>query len=109
MALLYKILVRTAAAVALIAITIYAVWAQGSRRMGDLRPEHRVDLESEFVAQQESDTDWAAYLAIEDALARELEDEVDSKERRRSKLDRHWHKSWTHPDNFGTNWNRSYD
>ena len=76
MGLVYKILLRVLSAAALIVLTIYVVRAFDSRRMPDLAPEHRIHFDSEFSAAMEQDTDWAAYMAIDKAVAAELEQKI---------------------------------
>ncbi len=90
-------------------LTIYFVRAFDSRRMPELGPEYRIEFEHEFDASQEDQTDWSAYLAIENELAIELEEKIDSDTRPDSLLDRFSADSWTFPDNYHANWNRTYE
>lgn len=91
------------------AATVILVTAFGARKMADLSPEHRIDMENEFVASMADDTDWAGYLAIEARLAAELKDKIESKERPESLLDRYSSASLTYSGNFGGDWNHSYE
>jgi len=90
-------------------LTIYFVRAFDSRRMPPLGPEYRIEFEHEFDASQEDQTDWSAYLAIENKLAVELEEKIDSETRPDSLVDRFSADSLTFPDNYHGNWNRSYE
>jgi alpha-beta hydrolase superfamily lysophospholipase len=90
-------------------LTIYFVRAFDSRRMPPLGPEYRIEFEHEFDASQEDQTDWSAYLAIENKLAVELEAKIDSETRPDSLVDRFSADSLTFPDNYHGNWNRSYE
>ena len=104
-----KLLLRLVAAAVVVAATVYFVWALGARKMPDLGPEHRIHFEHEFEASQEEDTDWQRYIAIEDRLAQELAQAIDSDVRHGSFVDRHGARGLTNPDNLGANWNRSYE
>ena len=95
--------------VAVVALAVYFVRAFDSRRMPQLGPEHRIEFDSEFEASQEDETDWAAYLDIEESLARELKDKIDSDTRPESLADRYSATSMTYPGNYASNWNRSYE
>jgi len=90
-------------------LTIYFVRAFDSRRMPPLGPEYRIKFEHEFDASQEHQTDWSAYLAIENKLAVELEEKIDSDTRPDSLVDRFSADSLTFPDNYDGNWNRSFE
>ncbi len=90
-------------------LTVYFVRAIDSRRMAELGPEYRIEFEREFDASQEHETDWSAYLAIEDALASELEEKIDSDTRPDSLVDRFSAGSRTFPGNYPRNWNRTYE
>ena len=59
--------------VAVLLLTIYFGWAFESRHMLELRPEHRIEFDAEFEARNEDETSWQDYLAIEAALADELD------------------------------------
>jgi alpha-beta hydrolase superfamily lysophospholipase len=98
-----------ATVVVVLLLTIYFGRAFDARRMPQLGPEHRVEFDEEFNASLESDTDWAAYLAIEDKLAVELAEKVPSQSRPDSAADRYFANSLTHPDNYDGNWNHSYE
>ena len=100
---------RLAAIAAIVAATVYTTWAVSARKMPDLGPEHRIEFAHEFDASQEGETDWQRYIAIEDLLATELAGAIESDARPGSIVDRHDARSLTNPDNFGTNWNRSYE
>lgn len=90
-------------------LLIYFVRALDARRMLPLGPEHRIELDAEFDASMEDDTDWAAYLAIEDQLDAELEARIPSNERPESPADRYFANSLTYPGKFGGNWNHSFE
>ena len=80
-----------------------------SRELPEPGPEHRIRFENEFVAQRESQTDWAAYLRIENLLAAELASKVLSDRESGNPVDRYSPGSLTSPDSFDGNWNRSYE
>ncbi|MDH3846710.1 MAG: hypothetical protein OEV05_02890, partial [Gammaproteobacteria bacterium] len=67
-----RIMRSIATVVGVLLLTIYFGWAFESRNMLQLGPEHRIQLEHEFRASQEDETDWAGYLEIEERLAAEL-------------------------------------
>ncbi len=90
-------------------LTIYFVRAFDSRHMLDLGPEYRIEFEHEFDSSQEDQTDWSAYLAIENELAIELEEKIDSDTRPDSLIDRFSADSRTFPGNYHGNWNRTYE
>jgi len=96
-------------ALTVLLLTIYFGRAFDSRRMPPLGPEYRIQFEHEFDASQEDQTDWSAYLAIENKLALELEEKIDSDTRPDSLVDRFSADSLTFPDNYDGNWNRSYE
>ena len=60
-----------------------------SRELPEPGPEHRIRFENEFVAQRESQTDWAAYLRIENLLAAELASKVLSDRESGNPVDRY--------------------
>lgn len=95
----------------LLAVTaaIFLLRAMDSQDLPDLGPEHRIQFDSEFTAPREHQTDWKAYLAIEDALAGELETRIQAGRSNGSKLDRYAAQSLTYPGRFDGNWNRSYE
>ena len=101
--------IRPILIVLLLVVTVYVVRAFDSRRMPDLGPEYRIEFESEFTASEEQSTDWQTYLEIEDALAIELEEKIDSDTRPDSLFDRFSADSVTYPGNFDGNWNNSYE
>jgi len=94
---------------AVLLLTIYFVRAYDSRNMPALGPEYRIEFEHEFDASQEAQVDWSAYLEIENKLAIELEEKIHSDSRPDSPVDRYSVDSLTFPDNYPTNWNRSYE
>lgn len=94
---------------AAIVLTIYCVRAFDSRNMLALGAEHRIVFEHEFDASLEAETDWAAYLAIEEKLADELERKLDPGSRTASLVDRYSTDSLTFPGNYSSNWNRSFE
>ena len=98
-----------ATVLAVLILTIYFSSAFDARRMPPLAPEHRIELEQEFKATHEDQTDWAAYLEIENRLAIELEEKIPSNSRSESLADRYFANSWTFPGNYPSNWNRSYE
>ena len=93
----------------MLVLVVYFVRAFDSRGMPPLGPEYRIEFEHEFNASQEGRTDWSAYLAIENKLAIELEEKIDRDTRPDSLVDRFSADSLTFPDNYHTNWNRSYE
>ncbi|MDX2607990.1 MAG: alpha/beta fold hydrolase [Woeseiaceae bacterium] len=98
-----------ATVVVVLLLTIYFGRAYDALRMPPLGPEHRIQFDEEFNASMENDTDWAAYLAIEDKLAAELAEKIPSQSRPDSPADRYFANSLVHPDNFDGNWNHSYE
>ncbi len=98
-----------ATVVIVLLLTIYFGRAFDALRMPQLGPEHRIQFDEEFDASMENDTDWAAYLAIEDKLAAELEHKIPSQSRPDSPADRYFADSLVYPDNLDSNWNRSYE
>ena len=92
-----------------IVLVIYLTLAFLSRKLPDLRAEHRIEFEHEFDASMEDETDWAAYLARENMLAQELAEVMANDQRPASRVDRYSPDSLTYPGNFGDNWNRSYE
>jgi len=93
----------------MLVLVVYFVRAFDSRGMPALGSEYRIEFEHEFDASQEGRTDWSAYLAIENKLAIELEEKIDRDTRPDSLVDRFSADSLTFPDNYHTNWNRSYE
>jgi alpha-beta hydrolase superfamily lysophospholipase len=101
---------RRLAGVLLVVIgSIYFLRAIDARRMPSLGPEHRIRFENEFSADREPDTDWQAYLAIEDELAAELDTKIRGRSGFGSLLDRYSRDSLTYPGRIDANWNRSYE
>jgi alpha-beta hydrolase superfamily lysophospholipase len=90
-------------------LAVYFLRAFGSRSMPPLGPEHRIEFANEFDASMEADTDWDAYLAIEDRLAAELDEKIPSASRAGSPADRYFAGCQTWPGRFGGNWNRSWE
>ena len=85
-----KVAKRLAAFLILVVLTIYFVRAVDSRDMPSLGAEQRIRFEQEFKAAQEDETDWAAYLVIEDKLAAELEEKIPANSRPGSPVDRYF-------------------
>ena len=108
MSLIVKIVKWLASMLVVLLLTIYFVRASDSRNMPALGPEYRIEFEHEFDASQEAEVDWSALLAIENKLAIELEENIDSDTRSDSPVDRFSADSLTFPDNYPRNWNRSY-
>ena len=98
-----------ATVVVVLLLTIYFGRAFDALRMPPLGPEHRIQFDEEFKASMENDTDWAAYLAIENKLAAELAEKIPSQSRPNSPADRYFADSLVYPDNFDGNWNHSYE
>ena len=98
-----------ATVIVVLLLTIYFGRAFDALRMPPLGPEHRIQFDEEFNASMENDTDWAAYLAIENNLAAELAEKVPSQSRPNSPADRYFADSLVYPDNFDGNWNHSYE
>ncbi len=109
MAIIVKIAKWFASMLAVLLLTIYFVQAYDSRNMPPLGPEYRIEFEHEFNASQEAGVDWPEYLEIESRLAIELEEEIHSDTRPDSLVDRFSDDSLTYPDNYPSNWNRSYE
>ena len=95
--------------VAVLLVTLYFGWAFDSRGMMQLGPEHRMKFEHEFRAKHEDETDWAGLLEIEKQLAAELDQKITSDSRPDSLVDRYFADSLSHPGNFPSNWNYSYE
>ena len=93
---------------AVLVLTIYFGWAFESRKMLQLQPEHRIEFDAEFRARDEDETAWQDYIAIEDALANELDEKIHQGERPDSLVDRYSSDSLSFPGHFASNWNRSY-
>ncbi len=108
MSIALKIVKWVASMLAVFLLTIYFVRAYDSRNMPALGPEYRIEFEHEFDASQEGRVDWLAYRAIEQKLAIELEEKIDSDSRSDSLVDRYSAKSWTNPANYPEPWNLSY-
>lgn len=104
-----KTIKRIAAVLIILVLTIYLVRAFDARRMPEPGPEHRIEFAHEFAAGQEASTDWAAYLAIENALAIELAESIGDDDRTASLFDRHSSNSLTSPANYDANWNHSFE
>lgn len=109
MSLIVKIVKWLASMLAVLLLTIYFVRAYDSRNMPALGPEYRIEFEHEFEASQETEIGWSAYLEIENKLAIELEENIDSDTRSDSPVDRFSADSQTFPGNYPRNWNRSYE
>lgn len=107
--MLVRITKWTAAIVVSLALTVYFVRAFDSRNMSEPGPEHRISFEHEFEASDEAQTDWAAYLEIENRLADELAAAIDQDARPISLADRFAADSLTNPENYANNWNHSYE
>jgi esterase/lipase len=99
---------RLAVGAGVVVATVYLVWALDSRNMLPLKAEHRVQFIEEFRANQESGTDWAAYLALEERLAAEASATLELRDPGSDVLDRYGRGSLSNPNNYSPNWNRSY-
>ena len=97
-----------AAIITALVLTTFITLAFLSRKYADLSPEHLIEFEHEFEASLEAETDWAAYLAIEDRLEAELDEKILGGDRPGSLVDRYSASSLTFPGNYPDNWNRSY-
>ena len=106
---LTRLLTRTAAVIAAIALVVYVVRAFDARKCPDLGAEYRIHFDSEFQASDEANTDWDAFLKIEDELAEELDRKIDPDLRPDSLLDRYSETSLTNPNKFDGDWNRSFE
>ena len=109
MAIIVKLAKWLASMLVVLLLTIYFVRAYDSRNMPPLGPEYRIEFKHEFNASQEAAVDWSAYLELESRLAIELEEEIDMYARPASRVDRFSDDSLTYPDNYPSNWNRSYE
>ncbi len=105
---LSKLILAVAGFLVFAICVIYFVRAFDSRSLRDLEPEHQVKFEAEFRAGDEAETDWQAYLAIEDALYAELEQNIHDQGRSGSAVDRYSSASQMFPASYDRNWNRSY-
>jgi alpha-beta hydrolase superfamily lysophospholipase len=108
---LTRLLVRIVVILAVVAATIVLVRAFDSRRKPDLKPWHNVPLESEFRAETFEGTTFDDYLAVEEGTFRELDEKVyaaGGPDGRRT-LNRFHRGSPAHPENLGTNWNRTFE
>ena len=103
-----QILRWAATVIGVLLLTVYFGWAFDSRNMLQLGPEHRIRFEHEFRARQEDETDWAAYLEIEERLAAEIIEKIADNDRPDSLVDRYSTSSLSNPDRFPGNWNRSF-
>ena len=103
-----QILRWAATVIGVLLLTVYFGWAFDSRNMLQLGPEHRIRFEHEFRARQEDQTDWAAYLEIEERLATEIGEKIVDNDRPDSLVDRYSTNSLSNPDRFPGNWNRSF-
>lgn len=88
---------------------IYFVRAYDARSMRDLAPEHQIEFADEFRSEDEFDTDWQAYLAIEDVLHAEVGRSIVDKNRSGSIIDRYSSTSLLFPGSYERNWNRSFE
>ena len=88
---------------------IYFVRAFDARSLPDLEPEHWMEFESEFGVEDENETDWEAYLDVENGLYAEIKRRIHDQERSGSILDRYSSTSQMFPDSFDRNWNRSFE
>ena len=102
-----QILRWAATVVGVLLLTVYFGWAFDSRNMLQLGPEHRIRFEYEFRARHEDQTDWAAYLEIEERLAAEIIEKIADNDRPDSLVDRYSTGSLSNPDRFTGNWNRA--
>ena len=83
----------------------YVVYLDGRP---DLRPWHTARLESEFRAGAPAKT-LAEYLAIEDAVFRELRAKVYDRVTEKGKLDRYSAGSLSDPTAYPKDWNRTFE
>jgi alpha-beta hydrolase superfamily lysophospholipase len=108
MRILLSLLRYLAVGTGVVVATVYLVWAVDSRTMPPLKDEHRVQFIEEFRAKQESDTDWAGYLALEERLAVETREKIGLRDSISDVLDRYGRGSVSNPNEYSPNWNRSY-
>lgn len=104
-----RVLTRSIVILLIVGVAIYGKRAVESRNSPELGPEHRIHFDHEFSAALELETDWRAYLRIEDALAAELDSKVLQQRPAGNLIDRYSRNSLTSPDSFDGNWNRSYE
>jgi alpha-beta hydrolase superfamily lysophospholipase len=109
MRFLLRIFTGSIAVIGAVVLVVYLVRAFDARSFHDLGTEYRIRFDSEFEASDEADTDWNAYLAIEDELAAELAQKIDPDLRPDSLLDRYSENSLTNPHRFDGDWNRSFE
>ena len=107
--LLLKLVLGFVGLLVVAVVAIYLIRAFDSRSLRNLEPEHQMTFEAEFRNEKESETDWEAYLAVEDELYGELERSIIDKSRSGSFIDRYSSQSQMFPESFGRNWNRSFE
>ena len=83
-----------------------------SRRLPELKFWHRIVLENEFTAKQaRPDMTFEEYLALEQRLFDELDTRVYQQiyPEDRQPYNRYYAESYSHPESFLRNWNRSFE
>jgi pimeloyl-ACP methyl ester carboxylesterase len=92
----------------LIILTIYCVRIFEALRMRDLDVEHSTTLSAEFSARTHAQLDWNGYLELEKEIAAEAAQLLAVRSGEAGKLNRYARDAVANPDNYPTNWNRSY-
>jgi alpha-beta hydrolase superfamily lysophospholipase len=93
-----------------VALVAYVTYLRGQ---AELEPWHRAELASEFTADLPPGEvpDFAAYVAREDRVFRELHAEVYDRlsETHRRQVNRYHARSLADPESWPTNWNRTFE
>ena len=96
----------------IIIATILLIRAFDARKLPALKLWHQAILENEFQTNQAfPDTSFEEYLQREDALFNELNAKVYQHTQPEDRLpyNRYYTESFSHPENFSRNWNRSFE
>lgn len=106
---LIKLLKRTGLVLAILIVALLVLRACGSQRGPPLQLWH-THAPKELSASEISRSDWAAYLAAEDAAFAEVRTEVTQKlaEEARNPANRYFDGSPIYPGHFAQDWNRSF-
>ena len=107
-----KMIIRSLLAVVALMFMILLIMGCLSRRLPDLKLWHRVMLQQEFRAKHASPgMTFDEYLALEQKVFDELDFQVYQHLPPEEHLpyNRFYHKSYSFPENFPRNWNRSFE
>ncbi|UEM07371.1 alpha/beta hydrolase (plasmid) [Skermanella rosea] len=104
-----RMLKRTAAVLAIVAVTLLGIRAYDSQRGQPLESWHKY-VPEELTADELEDGSWADYLKAEGALFDRVREEVTRKlpPEDRIPVNRYFDGSPIHPGRFPQDWNRSY-